>query len=435
MSHAVGPDRPYEKLQGRLDRNITGAPGSDTFTQILKLLFSRDEADLARRLPDQPVALGALSLKLGITEDALGDKLTDMARRGLVLDMEIRGNRYFSLAPVVIGFFEFTMMRTRDEIAQAELARLFDQYMHEDDRFPRSLFQGETQRFRTLVRESALPQSDYTEILDWERASKLVESASALAVGLCSCRHKKSHLGTACDRPLRSCMTLNYGAEMLIRSGINERITVDEGLRLLDECTRSGMAITADNVQRKVSYICNCCSCCCVPFSAIKTLGMRNAVVTSNWVMEIDLPNCPGCGRCVKVCPVNAIEILQEGEGKEKRKWAVVDDSLCLGCGACHSMCKLGAIKLKPRTHRVFTPESFFDQMVMMAIERGKLAHLLFETPEKLSHRALGRMVTILEKSPPFRAMVAIEPFKSRLLETAVKTAKRRLGNVGEMIG
>ena len=61
MAHTVNPDRTYHLLQQRLDRNVTGAPDSPVFTQILKLLFSTEEADIARQMPTQFTSLGRLA--------------------------------------------------------------------------------------------------------------------------------------------------------------------------------------------------------------------------------------------------------------------------------------------------------------------------------------------------------------------------------------
>ena len=139
MAHTVNPDRTYHLLQQRLDRNVTGAPDSPVFTQILKLLFSTEEADIARQMPTQFTSLGRLARKLEVDPAALDDRLTRMAQRGLVLDVERHGKRYFTLAPVVIGFFEFTFMRTRDNLPMAELARLFEEYFFQDDHFARGV--------------------------------------------------------------------------------------------------------------------------------------------------------------------------------------------------------------------------------------------------------------------------------------------------------
>jgi len=425
MGHTVNPDREYRLLQQRLDRNVTGAPDSPTLMKILKLLFSPEDADIARRMPTRPTSVRTLSGKLGIPEDELDGKLTDMARRGLVLDFETKGRRYAALAPVVIGFFEFTFMRSREELPMAELARLFEEYMTQDDRFARAIFQGETQIGRSLVREEALPEDDHTEILDWERASHIVESAMAVGVSLCACRHKESHLGKACDRPVEVCLSLNYAAEILVRNGMAKPLTNAEGMRVLEECKEVGLAQTGDNVQRKVSYICNCCGCCCGMMQALKRFDIRNAIVSSNWIMEVDASKCKGCGKCVEACPVDAIQLVDAEEEGGKRKRALPEHSLCLGCGVCYSACKFDAIGMKPREKRVFVPETFYDRTVAMAIERGKLAETIFEEPHKLSHRALGRVIGVLEKSPPFRAAMAIKPLRSAFLNTVVRVARK----------
>jgi ferredoxin len=435
MGHVVNPDREYRLLQQRLDRNVTGAPESPAFMKILRLLWSPEEAQLARRLPITPKPLDVLSRKLDMPEDQLSDKLTEMARRGVVFDLEVKGKRYFALPPVVIGFFEYTFMRARDDMPMAELAHLFDEYMYSDDRFARAVFQGKTQVGRSLVREEALPQGDHIEVLDWERASHIVQSASAVSVGICQCRHKASHLGKVCEKPQRACLTFNYAAESMARCGHAQLITTSEGMKILEECKEAGLAQTGDNVQRAVSYICNCCGCCCGMIAAIKKFDIRNAIVSSNWIREVDLSKCKGCGKCAKLCPVDAIEIAEEGEGKQKRKWAVCNDELCLGCGVCYAACKFGGIVMKPRAKRVFTPETAFDRVVSMAIERGKLANIIFDDPEKLSYRALGRVVNILEKSPPFKAAMAIEPLRSNFLKTVVKGAKRTSGAVAKQMG
>ena len=425
MGHIVDPDREYRLLQQRLDRNVTGAPESPVFMKILRLLYSPEEAELARRLPSRPKRLDALSRRLGMPQDQLCEKLTEMAQRGVVLDFESKGRRYFALPPVVIGFFEFTFMRARDDMPMAELAHLFDEYMNGDERFARSVFQRQTQLGRSLVREEALPAGDYIEVLDWERASHIVQSASAVSVGICQCRHKASHLGKVCDKPQRACLTFNNIAESMARCGHAQPITTGEAMSILEQCKESGLAQTGDNVQQNVTYICNCCGCCCGMIHAIKHFDIRNAIVSSNWIREVDLSKCKGCGKCAKLCPVDAIEIAEEGEGKEKRRWAVCDDTLCLGCGVCYSACKFGGIIMKPRAKRVFTPETTFGRIVSMAIERGKLANILFDDPERLSHRALGRIVSVLEKSPPFKAAMAIEPLRSTFLSTLVKGTRR----------
>ncbi len=47
-------------------------------------------------------------------------------------------------------------------------------------------------------RTFALPPDGALHVLDYERASHVVESASHIGVGVCYCRHKMEHMGRAC---------------------------------------------------------------------------------------------------------------------------------------------------------------------------------------------------------------------------------------------
>ncbi|HOX38874.1 MAG TPA: 4Fe-4S binding protein [Candidatus Brocadiia bacterium] len=447
MAHIVNPQKEYRLLQQRLDRNVSGAPDSPAFMKILEMLFTPEEANIMRRLPSKPTRMDILAQKLGMPENELADKLTEMARRGLVFDFERKGRRYCSQVPVVIGFFEFTYMRTREDLPMTELSRLFTEYMEREDKFARAVFKGETQMGRSLVREEALPEDDHTEILDYERASRIIKDAGTVGVSLCACRHKKSHLGEACDAPMEVCMTLGKSAAIMAKHGLTRLIAPDEAMKVLDQCKAANLAQTGDNVKRKLTYICNCCGCCCGMMQAIRMFDIRNAIVTSNWVMQVDEEKCRACGKCVKVCPARAIDLAApksrialppgadsepsngEEAGKSARK-ACVDETLCLGCGVCYSSCKFGAISMRSRPQRVHTPETLFDQMISMAIERGKLSNLLFDEPEKLSHRALGRIVSVVEKSPPFKAAMAVKPLKSAFMNALVSGAKKATGDL-----
>jgi len=366
----------------------------------------------------------------------LDSRLAAMAGRGLLFDIENSGQRYYTLMPVVIGFFEMTFMRIRPDLPIKELALLFEEYFNEyDHRFHKAALGGRTQMFRALVREESIPRDSYTEVLDWERASHIVQSASATAVGICQCHHTALHKGQACGKPPEVCMSFNYAADYLIRNEIARSITKSEAMDILQKSKEAGLAQTGDNVRNKVTFICNCCGCCCHLMKGIKALEPRPAIITSNFVMEVDREKCKGCGKCAKACPIDAIHIdATTGPDNKKIKWSVNNEEACLGCGVCATVCKTGAAQMKSRTARTLVPETVFDQRVMMAIERGRLADMLFDDPTRLSHRALSSVMKAVERSAPVKALMAAQSLNSSFLKKIVREAKKQSPEIAEVV-
>ena len=113
---------------------------------ILEILFSPEDAELAARLPVVPTTADSLTARTGMDAATLRVRLGAMADKGLVLDLPDRrtGATTYMLAPPVVGFFEFSMMRLDDGLPKARLARAYDAYVVHDTTFVEESTRGPT---------------------------------------------------------------------------------------------------------------------------------------------------------------------------------------------------------------------------------------------------------------------------------------------------
>ena len=409
----------YSKLAERLNRFPQGAPPSELLFKILKMLFSEKEAQLVSLMPIKPFTAKKASCIWKIDLTNTKKALNKLADRAILVDVEQNGETVYTLPPPMAGFFEFSMMRVRDDIDQKLLSELFYEYLNVEEDFIRELFtRGETQLGRTFVHEPALSIENALHVLDYERATEVIKTATHRGVGICYCRHKMEHLGKACDAPQDICMTFNTTADSLTRHGHAREVDVVECLDLLQVAYEHNLVQFGENVRNKVNFICNCCGCCCEAMIAARRFAILNPVHTTNFLPHINEANCNGCGKCVIACPVEAMTLISANDpNNPKMKVAKVDEDLCLGCAVCVRTCSENSIVLKSRPTRVITPLNGAHKAVIMAIERGKLQNLIFDNHVLWSHRAMAGVLGVILKLPPVKQVLASKQIKSRYLE------------------
>jgi Pyruvate/2-oxoacid:ferredoxin oxidoreductase delta subunit len=429
MGHLRRIKDEYRQLVDRLGRGPVALPEPEDprawegWREILEILYTPEEAALASRLPLRPTPLDRLSVKLGVSEAELGQRLDAMCDKGVVLDLvhPATGKKSYLLSPPVIGFFEYSLMRAKDSIPKKRMAEALHAYTRGDPTFAREVFGHDTVVGRALVHETALADDPLPDVLDWERATEVVGGARRWAVSLCFCRHQAEHLGEACGNEVESCLSLNAGAEFVARRGFGRAIGREEALDIMRRSREHGLVQIADNVMDRPTYVCNCCGCCCEQLRGISDYGLA-AVNPSGFEPRHDAATCAGCSRCARACPVGAIAMVPgrvPGQPKSSLR-PKVDRDACIGCGVCADACHKRALRMWRSAEPPRVPASSVERVVRQALERNRLADLLFDQGSGLGARFLRHAVDAIVRLPPAEALLASEQVRSRFVKAAL---------------
>lgn len=432
MGHLTTKDA-YKSLEERINWFTQGAPSSDTLYKILQVLYTEKEARWVAKLPVRPFTLKRAARVWGTTE-AKAEKLLDrLCEKALLVDSEYHGERQFVMPPPMAGFIEFALMRTRGDIDQKYLSELYYQYMNVEEDFVKDLFFAtETRLGRVFVQEPVLVNDKTNHILDYERATHIVEEAKYIGLGTCYCRHKMYHAGHPCEinAPWEVCLTFDNVARSLAEHGEYARlISKEEAKEVLQLSYDSNLVQIGENVREHPAFICNCCGCCCEALQAARKFSPMQPVATTNYIPEVSLETCLGCGKCAQVCPVLAIAMEEEkknpdGTGTKKRPR--IDKEICLGCGVCARNCPVKAIELQRRPVQVITPVNSTHRFVLQAIEKGTLQNLVFDNQAFANHRAMAAVFGTILRLPPLKQALASRQFKSVYLDRLLSLQKKQ---------
>lgn len=269
MAHLTGRTG-YKNLIDRYNKFPQGAPESEVLYEILTVMFTHEEASLVSLLPIKPFTVKSAAKIWKKSEEESLRILDGLAEKALLLDMNDKVEQKYVVPPPMIGFFEFALMRTGGHFDQKLLSELFHQYLETEEDFMRKLLSLKTPIGRVLINEDAIKEEDFAYVLDYERATKIIENAESVGVSRCYCRHKAEHLGEACDAPQEVCLSINNLSHSLSKHGYARLITKEEAFEILEKSYDNNLIQFAENVKDDVGFICNCCACCCMALKGAK---------------------------------------------------------------------------------------------------------------------------------------------------------------------
>jgi predicted transcriptional regulator len=115
----------YRKLQQFLDQFPIGFPPapSEIEIEILKRLFTEEEAEIAMLLTPFPERAATIAERAEMQEEAIEAALKSMSKKGLVFRVRREGATLYNAAPFMIGLYEYSVKKI-----DKELATLFRKY-------------------------------------------------------------------------------------------------------------------------------------------------------------------------------------------------------------------------------------------------------------------------------------------------------------------
>ena len=420
-------DNVYRALGKKIDDLTVRTPWNETLHSILKELYTTEEADVVVSMPYTLSPLDMIERTTNAEKTRLQGILESLGNKGLVLDLynDKDSQYYYMPSPLLMGLFEFTMMRTDNSYNKKECAKLFQEYF--SSFYPANFSQGEqVSIMRVIPVEETVRPSEYTEFMDYEKASSLIEKSHRFAIGLCSCRNEKFlNNEKECDAPLDNCSALGIGADYLIRHNLGKEVSKTEMLENFARSKELGLIFCAENTRRNPTAICHCCKCCCNYLAGANKFGFPNSAVTSNFISEIDETLCTGCGKCVDLCPVNATSLISANDPKKpKKKKAAVDTRMCVGCGVCALKCPADAIEMVNRGSRVIHPETTFERIILLSLERGNLQNQIFDNPGSVTQKYMRSFIGAFLMLPAVKKTLMSDMFRSMFLSSAKGIAK-----------
>jgi electron transport complex protein RnfB len=332
------PDDEYTALIQHLDEMPVGAPMSDELMEILRILYTPEEAELAAKLPFMNATLQEISEMTDMSPEELETMLESMASKGTVFKRVKGGEAKYRLLPTVVGFSETPFWPGKDNETVRKLAPLWNRYF-------KSAFGEEVgDREIPLLRVAPVQEeiSSESQVLPFETVRNLVEEVDYRAVAYCPCRQIRAYAGEGCEHERENCFHFGSMGRYIVEQGMGRELTLEETLKKLEEAHEDGLVFSTDNYQGKVSTICCCCGCCCAFIQTRKEMGYINALAPSSYVPRVDEELCIGCGNCEERCPVDAIKLDEEEVSR-------VDETQCLGCGVCIPTCSGEALTLERR--------------------------------------------------------------------------------------
>ena len=345
----------YIRLAAHLEHLTMGYPYSEELVDLLKEMFSPDEAQVALAIPNDLAPLKVVSLekiaaRVDLPLSAVAEALESMAARNILFTAPIPdGSKGYALLQVGYGMPQTFFWGGKQDQTAKRMAKLVVNYF----RIPitQKVYGGvptKSYKYSPATMSVEIPMQG---VMRSEQIGPIVDEAAKIAVAHCPCRMSAKILGrTDCPHSLEVCMKYDDLAEFVIDKGLARKISKDEAHHILAASEKEGLVHMVDNAQGQIKHTCNCCGHYCWNVGIIRRRKIpRDQLMAVYFIRETELEECIGCGACAEICPVEAVKMIED---KPR-----VDHNWCIGCGVCAVQCPAGVISIKRRLENHGPPD------------------------------------------------------------------------------
>ncbi len=359
----------YVRLAKHMKDLVMGYPYTDELLDLLKEMFSPQEAEVALAIPNdlpplQVADVETILSRTSLPESTVVETLESLAMRNLIYSGEdSNGKKGYALLQVGYGMPQtfFWGGMSEDEHAK-RMAKLVLKYFSVPT--TRQVYGGvptKTYKYSPATLTVDVPMQG---VYPHEKIDVLLEGVSKVAVAHCPCRTSARILGrTDCQHSLEVCLKYDEMADFVVSRGLAREISKDEARHILEECEKEGLVHMVDNVKGEIKHTCNCCGHYCWNVGIIRRRKVpRDVLMAVYFIRQTEEEECIGCGACEEICPVGAVQLVDD--------IAQVDTDWCIGCGVCAVVCPSEAISIVRRVDKE-PPDNFARLHQQIKMERG----------------------------------------------------------------
>ncbi|MGD8521399.1 MAG: 4Fe-4S binding protein [Desulfobacterales bacterium] len=358
----------YLRLANHLEDLVMGYPYTEELIDLLKEMFSPEEAQVALAIPNKLAPLDVVGLdtiisRTDLPESTVVPALTSLSDRGIIYSAKMAdGTKGYALLQVGFGVPQTFFWGGQNDARAQKMARLVLNYFSVPT--TGKVYGGVPTKTYKYSPANLTIEVPMQGVMPNEQIGSIVQTANKIAVAHCPCRLSAKILGrTDCQHSLEVCIKYDEMAEFVVDKGLAREISKDEAHHILKASEEEGLVHMVDNAQGGIKHTCNCCGHYCWNVGIIRRRKIpRDQLMAVYFIRQTELDECIGCGNCAEICPVDAVIMVDERPE--------VDENWCIGCGVCAVSCPAKVISITRRREDQ-SPQTFTDLHLRIKSEKN----------------------------------------------------------------